>query len=206
MGWELATGHYGIGFSGVNYGVIGFGIVAREFDDDLKAAFNTRVVQLQGIWLVFCIFMTQFGAMQVANVAHVVGLGTGLLVGLGVYRGNYWASSLAASLCIAALIPHYYNPNSIVWNFDRGVDAFHAKNYPLARKYWERTRDLEVPNATEVNINLALTYAHLQLSKEYGQAVEAVRVKSPKEARVLEDSYGLPLGHFYVYSPKAASR
>ena len=98
-----------VGLSGIVYGLFGVLLVGRRRWRELDAVCDANTVQLLLAWLVFCIFLTHFGVLPVANVAHGGGLLFGGLYGLAAFdadRRLRWTvlASVATLLVLSTLI------------------------------------------------------------------------------------------------------
>ena len=82
---DLWLEHDVVGLSGVIFGVFGFIVVVRQFDQELAEEVSDRAVRFLFAWLVFCLFLTDARLLPVANAAHATGLVYGMLLG-----GTYW--------------------------------------------------------------------------------------------------------------------
>ncbi len=81
---EYAFAGGGIGLSGVGYGLFGFLWVLSRYHPELRDAVDKNTVSLFIIWFFICIVLTISGQLPVANVAHGVGCGLGVLFGFAV--------------------------------------------------------------------------------------------------------------------------
>jgi GlpG protein len=71
------------GMSGVVYGLLGYIWLRGKFDPASGFYLDRRIVWFMGIWFLICLF-----SYRVANTAHAVGLGVGLVFG---YLSAQWA-------------------------------------------------------------------------------------------------------------------
>lgn len=72
---ELVIGNVAIGFSGAICAMLGALIALKQFDDD--NILSDQTVQFSLAFLVLCVWATMLDVIQIANVAHFVGLGYG---------------------------------------------------------------------------------------------------------------------------------
>ena len=72
---ELVTGNVGVGFSGAICAMFGALIALKQFDDE--DILPDQTVQFYLAFLVLCVWATVLDVIQIANVAHFVGLGYG---------------------------------------------------------------------------------------------------------------------------------
>ena len=111
-----------VGLSGVVYGLFGILLVGRRWQPELNAVCDDRTVRLLVGWFVLCIFLTHFGWLPVANIAHGAGLAFGILYGLAVFDGRRrlrWAAvaTVATLLVLCTLI---YCPGHAGYRRQRG--------------------------------------------------------------------------------------
>jgi membrane associated rhomboid family serine protease len=95
-----------LGFSGVNYGLFGLVWFGRRYRQDFALACHPLTVQILIGWLLVCFPLTWLKLFPAANVAHVAGLGFGVLLSLTVFRPRErwkWGTLLAAST-VAVLV------------------------------------------------------------------------------------------------------
>jgi GlpG protein len=96
-----------VGFSGVNYGLFGLLWFGRRYRGDFALVCNAALVQWMIGWFCLSILLTYLGILPVANVAHAVGLGFGVLISLTVFRPRErwkWATMLAAATALVLMI------------------------------------------------------------------------------------------------------
>lgn len=105
MAGELAFFGVGIGLSGVVYGLWAFFAVLEGHDRRTLGAADKRTSNLFVFWFFFCIAMTVFDILPVANAAH----GFGALIGAGIgacvrYKGQKRAAAIAGTGALACLL------------------------------------------------------------------------------------------------------
>ncbi len=170
---QLASGHTGIGFSGVGYALFGFAWVAREKLPNTKPIANESTVNMFLVWFVACILLTKFNVLSVGNEAHFGGLIFGCAVGwFYARRKNAWLGTLATLLLLgASLVPLFYCPLSSEWTAVQAEKALNAKNYPQA-VYWLKQTLAQGTDKEWVWHNLAVSYQQIGDEK---LALEATR-------------------------------
>jgi len=180
-GWQLATGHGGIGFSGVGYAIIGFGWLARDKFPEIRPYFNDRTLQIMAGWAVLCVFLTYFNIQNVANVAHIMGAAAGALIALSFIRKMWIAQIGLVLIAIAAIVPVYWNPRSPEWNFAKGSEALQKKDYKSALLKYRRSAELD-PSTWETWYNIALIDVTLGDDKNLVDDLAMLRKLNPNEA------------------------
>jgi len=96
---EIAFDNYGIGLSGVLFGVFGYLLVARHRDVEVASICHRRLVETVFLWFGLCFVLDATGLMRIGNLAHSSGLALGYLLG----RARYDAAHRAAWTVGAAL-------------------------------------------------------------------------------------------------------
>ena len=190
-GWDIATGVPGIGFSGVVYEIVGFGWIARDKYPDLRPYFNDRLLQICAVWGVACIFLTYFHIQNVANVAHIMGLASGLLIAWTFIKKKVLAGVGLAFVAGAAIVPVYYSPFSADWNFFQGVKAHDRKDLTSALRYYHRSVDLGFDDPAAWH-NIVLIEASRQHRSEFEHAMQELKKIDPKDADELMKSFTSP--------------
>lgn len=104
-----------VGFSGVLFGLAGFGIVGRRYAPELAIVFTPQTNQFLLFWFVICIVATQAGVMAIGNLAHASGFIYGVLYGLGYFPTRWhlaWriVAVLATLAMLATLVAAPFNP------------------------------------------------------------------------------------------------
>jgi tetratricopeptide (TPR) repeat protein len=84
-GGEYAVLSGGVGLSGVGYGLLGMMWVLSRHDRRFTDAVDARTVGLFVAWFFICIIMTLLGT-PIANLAHGIGAGTGLMLGFAISK------------------------------------------------------------------------------------------------------------------------
>lgn len=75
-----------VGLSGVVYGLFGICWMGSRHRTEFLVVCNPMTVQILLGILLLCIPLTAFDILQVANIAHVVGLLMGVLIGLSLFE------------------------------------------------------------------------------------------------------------------------
>lgn len=103
---EYAFFRGGIGLSGIGYGLFGFLWIASKRSRELSGAITSQTVTTFIGWFFFCIAMTYFDVLPIANVAHGVGCALGAIAGAAATakpgRALGWFAGLVAT--IAAML------------------------------------------------------------------------------------------------------
>jgi tetratricopeptide (TPR) repeat protein len=100
---EFAVSRGGVGLSGVGYGLCGMLWVLEKRDARFAGAVDGQTSRLFVIWFFACIILTISNVMPVGNVAHGVGAGIGVLLGLAV-SGDGALKRKATAGVVAVLI------------------------------------------------------------------------------------------------------
>jgi membrane associated rhomboid family serine protease len=100
---EYALFSSGIGLSGIVYGLFGMLVVLERRDPRFAGAMDTRTIWILVGWFFFCIVMTVFDVMAIANAAHGVGALVGYLLGLTL-AGRGRAKRIAAGAGVAGVL------------------------------------------------------------------------------------------------------
>lgn len=80
-GWGPFGGGYNHGgMSGVVYGLFGFAWIRTRFDPGSGIHMRPDTVVLMVAWLFICVLLTQNEILNIANVAHLVGLAAGMAI------------------------------------------------------------------------------------------------------------------------------
>jgi GlpG protein len=73
----IQPNQYFLGMSGVIYGLFGYAWMRGKFDPASRMQLHPQTVFILMLWLIICLT----GFMPIANIAHVFGLLTGMLIG-----------------------------------------------------------------------------------------------------------------------------
>lgn len=101
---EFAIGHSAVGLSGAICSMFGALIALKQFDDE--DILSDQVVQFGIAYLVLCLWATTLDVIQIANVAHFVGLGYGWFTTWAMC-GPFRSASAIRSLFVLAHIGLY---------------------------------------------------------------------------------------------------
>lgn len=189
----LLGGDLGIGMSGVGYALFGFGWVARRKMAGFKAILNDQTVNVFLVWLVFCIVLTKFGVMQVANWAHLFGLLFGASVGgLFVLKWRQWLCAVGLMVLLGgSVVPLKWCPLSPEWTSLQAMAARSSSNEKQAIYWYRRTISLG-GDKSWAWANLAIIYALRGDKAEYAAALRELRDVDSKSADEIEADYGKP--------------
>lgn len=137
----------GIGLDGVNYGLFGF-IIVRRFFDDRFHDFPIRIVAVIMIVLLnFCYYLQLVHHWEFEFVAMAAGFITGAVVGLlHVKRLFVLMLGILLSATFFCVI-HFVNaPWSSDWNFAQGVKYHELGDSRMATKYYEQCLRIDPDN------------------------------------------------------------
>ena len=190
-GWQIATSHGGIGFSGVGYAIIGFGWLAREKYPNLRPYFSDRTLQIFAGWAVLCVFLDYFNIQHIGNVAHIMGAASGALVALAFIRKQWIAQVGLLLVAGAAIIPVYYSPLSAQWNFEMGYKATVRRDLDSAIRYYHQCI-IRGYDSYEPWYNIALIEGQRGHTAEYKTAIKELRRIKPSETAGLVQEFGDP--------------
>ncbi len=190
-GWQFATGEMGIGFSGVGYAMVGYGWIARKTDPELAQYFSDRVLMLFGGWGLICIVANAVGLMNIGNVAHIVGLGFGVLFAFVENRRNVFAGVGLMLLFSGAVTTIFWNPFLPSWLYQKGATAMIQQRYDEAADYFERSMSRGGEQANTLR-NLAEIYGYQEKKTKYADALSRLKKLSSKDAKEVVEKYGQP--------------
>lgn len=112
MAAEHAILDGGKGLSGIGYGLFGILLASSRLDPRRRDDMDGGTAQVFLVWGAICVVTTFMGIMNVANIAHGMGLLLGLLVGAAASAPDAprrtaaaIGAPLLAALCIAAAHP-----------------------------------------------------------------------------------------------------
>ena len=106
---SYTLGEFGVGLSGVVYGLFTLFWVAGQRDERFAGRANSQVAVLFVVWFFVCIALTARDIMQVGNVAHAAGAAFGLLLGVVLtpkHAGSWplrWLTPLLITLLCLSL-------------------------------------------------------------------------------------------------------
>lgn len=112
MAAEHAILDGGIGLSGIGYGLFGILLASSRLDPRRADDMDAGTAQVFIVWGIICVVTTMMGIMNVANIAHGMGLLLGLLIGAAAFAPDAprrlaaaVGAPLAAAICVAAAHP-----------------------------------------------------------------------------------------------------
>jgi membrane associated rhomboid family serine protease len=139
---EFALLNGGVGLSGVGYGLWGMLWVLEKRDGRFHDAVDRQTTQLFIVWFFLCVVLTLTDVMPVANIAHAVGAGLGVLLGLAA--SSRGAARLRPAAALAAITALGLAGATVFWpsvNFTSykessveraGLDAIEQKEFERA--------------------------------------------------------------------------
>lgn len=118
---ELDAQRAVVGLSGILYGLFGFLLIGRRYEQVLYEACNDATAMLMGGWFVFCIIAEKFELMPVANIAHAAGLVFGVLYGCVVFeKQHHWLwRTLAVIATLLVFMTLFYVPGNELYKQHR---------------------------------------------------------------------------------------
>jgi membrane associated rhomboid family serine protease/Tfp pilus assembly protein PilF len=161
---EFAIFEGGVGLSGVGYGLCGLLWALGRRGGRFWGAIDRRTVRLFAGWFVLCIIFTYARIMPIANVAHGVGAGLGVLLGLAIAgrpdrRVAYRVGLLAAMVVIvaAATVARIHVNQSPGQLFNIGYRALTSGDLAAAETAFRRVVRTQPQNASAwFNLGLIL--------------------------------------------------
>lgn len=146
-GAELAfSSQNAIGASGVVYAMFGL-MWAGRYEHPIWAVVATpKTFKILILWGLFCVVMTYFGWLKVANYAHLAGLLFGMSTGwlLVARRRLIPAASIMASLIAITVLSIFWMPWSGDWNFWKAERLAANKKYMPAISRYHKSLKLGV--------------------------------------------------------------
>ncbi len=115
--FQLATGHSGIGLSGVIYAAVGYIMLMRKKIPYFQVVLDDNLVRFFIVWLFACIVLTWLGILNIGNAAHFSGFFFGIAVA-GAFGVNYKRPLLTAvmiAMFLFAFIPPVWTPWLNLW-------------------------------------------------------------------------------------------
>jgi membrane associated rhomboid family serine protease len=101
---EFAVLNGGVGLSGVGYGLWGLLMILERHDPRFADAVDRQTNQMFIGWFFLCIVLTVAHIMPVANIAHGVGAGMGILLGLAIAGDQTVKWKSRAGLVLAMIL------------------------------------------------------------------------------------------------------
>lgn len=120
-----------VGLSGIVYGLFGIVWMGRQTRQDMAAVCTEETVPLFIAWFFLCIILTYAKIMNVANVAHGLGLIVGALIGQALFEPNrkwLWRA-LAVIVSLVLLVPTFAAPGHPL--YENYLDAVRPHRAPI---------------------------------------------------------------------------
>ena len=184
---------WGIGMSGVIYGLCGFGWMVRRRYPEFTRVVTYDTLKLFVGWGVLCVFLTYTKILNVGNLAHLSGFVFGIAVGAMVDWPK-WRIPAALGIVVMfglALTTIYWSPRSAAWTGKQAVKAQKADEWDKAIRGYRRYIDLG-GDAEWAWTNLAEIYGYRRDAKNYREAMQELGRLSPYEAAKVRSKYGTP--------------
>jgi membrane associated rhomboid family serine protease len=182
---EFAVFEGGVGLSGVGYGLCGLLWALGHRGGRFWGAIDRRTVRLFVVWFFLCILFTHLGVMRIANVAHGVGAGLGLLLGMAIAgrpeHRRFYALGLAGALILifaASTVARVHVNQSSREIFQMGYDALRSGDLARAEAAYRRLLRRE-PDNTAARYNYGLV---LQRSGRPREAIAAFQQADRQQA------------------------
>jgi GlpG protein len=192
-GLQLASGHDGIGMSGVVYAIFGFGWLGRTRYPEFARLVNAGVIRVFIGWGILCIVLTYLHVMNIGNFAHAGGLVFGAAVGGALTEEKDRAAFVAVIVMSSAVavVPLVYNPLSVEWVADQAMSAERRGDDAKAISMYNRALQMGADEKWGW-YNLAEIYGSRQDASEYKSAVQRLAEVDPAGAKEIEARYGKP--------------
>jgi membrane associated rhomboid family serine protease len=101
---EFALLEGGVGLSGIGYGLWAMLWVLERSDARFHGAVDRQTTQTFVAWFFLCVILTVTNIMPIANIAHAVGAGLGVLLGLAASaRGAERVGAIAGLVAVTIL-------------------------------------------------------------------------------------------------------
>jgi membrane associated rhomboid family serine protease len=120
-----------VGLSGIVYGLFGIVWMGRQVRQDMATVCTEETVSLFIAWFFLCIILTYAKIMNVANVAHGLGLIVGALIGKALFEPNrkwLWRA-LAVIVSLVLLAPTFAAPRHPL--YENYLDAVRPRRAPI---------------------------------------------------------------------------
>jgi GlpG protein len=144
--FDLAvSGGRAIGASGVVYAMFGLLWAGRYYRPAWKEVATTDVFWLFVGWGVFCIALSAFGVLHIANGAHAGGFLFGLAAGWTLYarRRRRWSAAAIGVACLAVVgLSITWMPWSLRWTLWKADESLGARDYSAAVAHLRRSLPL----------------------------------------------------------------
>jgi membrane associated rhomboid family serine protease len=133
---EILVGNFGIGLSGIVYGLFGFLFALRHDEEFAAEQVPPPVVNGLVFWFFLCIGLTYMGWWNVANTAHGAGAVLGWLFGRAYLSRFRWiATSGVVLLSLALVAATQYMPWNGYYDWHRAKRCADRRDYEGAA-YW----------------------------------------------------------------------
>jgi rhomboid protease GluP len=165
--FQLATDNPGIGASGVVYALFGFMWMTQKKYPTFGTVLDSRTITTFLVWLVGCFLATALKLWDVANAAHLAGLGFGMLVATALnlrYRPLLTVPALLAMVGMATTFL-FWCPGSLTWLETSAHNAFHEQNFPKAITLYSQIIKRD-PRNVWAYLNRSFAHAALRQEKE----------------------------------------
>lgn len=180
MAAEHAILDGGIGLSGIGYGLFGILLASSRLDPRRADDMDTGTAQVFIVWGIISVVTTAMGIMNVANIAHGMGLMLGLLIGAAVSAPDAprrfaarIAAPILALICIAGAHPSVrplVNVSSIAGEDEAKacLVALYEEQYVDGFKYCLHSVELGDPSGQRFNnLGVALErLGHRELARQ----------------------------------------
>ena len=186
----LIEGNAGIGMSGVNYALFGFGWVARRKMPEFAEILNQQTIVIFVLWLVGCAIATQLGLANIANGAHLGGLLVGAATASVFLGEKRWAGAPSlAALAALSLVTLRWCPASPDWNGLQAMRAHDERRYDEALAWYQKALNRGA-DASWAWSNIALVQVGREDAQGYQNALAKLRAVDGKAAQEIEGEYG----------------
>ncbi len=140
-----------VGLSGIVYGLFGIAWMGRTHRQDMASVCTEDTVRMLIVWFFICILLTYTKMMNVANVAHGLGLIVGVLAGQALFEPKHkwlWRAG-AVLVTLVLLVPTFAVPGHPLYEKHMEAKARdrEPRGYPRIRFRIERSRPADQPPA-----------------------------------------------------------
>lgn len=148
----------GIGLDGVNYGLFGFILVRRFFDERFRKFPIYLVTLLMLVLIGFCYYISRGQKWKFEFMAMIAGFVAGVFVAILYFKPFFYPVLILLIIYSGFATLHLvYAPWSAMWNFAQGV-KFHQKgNAQKATEFYN--------NSLQIDSNYQLSIENLKLLK-----------------------------------------
>lgn len=136
---ELIFGNQvGIGLSGIVYALFGY-IILREKTSEYYTNYITkRVSNLFVAWIFVCFGLSYLGLMNIANAAHVGGIGWGFFIASMCSNKPSVRFQLQSTSLLIAFLLAIWQPWSSDWLLAKGIEAHQQREYETAKEFYHQ--------------------------------------------------------------------